>query len=494
MKDLTGDPIQAYLTQINAIPLLTRSEELSAAQQIDRTRTRHRRSFLGNHFMLEGVLQMLRKVRDEEMALYRAIDVSVSDTVMKQKAMRRVKAALPKLAELVRANRRDLAQVVRPKVAKGRRRSLLRTIGRRRRELVARIEELRPRLDALQPVMTKLELAQGQMQELADEVREYRRLGIRNGQARSAMRELREMIRTVGESPRSLRRRLGRIDRRNRAYEAAKHELCARNLRLVVSIAKKYRNRGLNFLDLIQEGNTGLMRAVEKFECSRGVKFCTYATWWVRQAILRAIEEQSRTVRVPSRAAEKADVVYHAAERFFQKHDRHPTLEETSKAAGLTLEETQTALQARRQTLSLDQSVGRRDENTHAEFIADHREDDPLGEVDQGLLKLRLGEALASLSWREREILKLRYGLGDGHTYTLKEIAEVFRISRERVRQIETRALRRILESEGAGVLAGFLDFDADLSEDEADEAEQQSEKAKPKKSAPRQPALAGVG
>ncbi|MFW6124987.1 MAG: sigma-70 family RNA polymerase sigma factor, partial [Pirellulales bacterium] len=320
--------------------------------------------------------------------------------------------------------------------------------------------------------LRQLEQAGQQMDDLADEVRQYRRLGLRNGQARAAMRDLREMIRKTGESPRSLRRRLMRIERRHRAYERAKHELCARNLRLVVSIAKKYRNRGLNFLDLIQEGNTGLMRAVEKFEIGRGVKFCTYATWWVRQAILRAIEEQSRTVRVPSRAAEKADTVYHAAERFYQMHDRQPTLEEASKAAGLTVEETQTALRARRQTLSLDQSVGRRDENTHAEFIADHREDDPLGEVDQGLLKNRLGEALESLSWREREILKLRYGLGDGHTYTLKEIAEVFQISRERVRQIETRALRRIQESQDSDGLAGFLDLEAGLSEEASPEEE----------------------
>jgi len=469
MKDITGDPIQAYLTQINAIPLLTRSEELVAAETIDRTRRRHRSALLGNHFVLEGVLQTLRDVRDEEIALYRTIDVSVSDTEMKQRAMRRVKAALPKIAELVRANRRDLAQIVRPKLSKTRRRRLLRTIGRRRRQLVERIEQLRPRLDALEPILTRLEQFNEQMQELAEEVREYRRLGIRNGQARAAMRDLRDAIRTAGESPRSLRRRLARIDRRHRAYEQAKHELCARNLRLVVSIAKKYRNRGLNFLDLIQEGNTGLMRAVEKFESGRGVKFCTYATWWVRQAILRAIEEQSRTVRVPSRAAEKADTVYNASERFYQLHDRQPTLEEASKAAGLTIEETQTALQARRQTLSLDQSVGRRDENTHAEFIADYREDDPLGGVDQGLLKTRLTEALDALSWREREILKLRYGLGDGHTYTLKEIAEVFQISRERVRQIETRALRRILESQGSGALAGFLDLEAEADEADAD-------------------------
>jgi RNA polymerase primary sigma factor len=251
---------------------------------------------------------------------------------------------------------------------------------------------------------------------------------------------------------------LTRISVLSKEYEVAKRDLSAGNLRLVVSIAKRYRNRGLSFLDLIQEGNTGLMRAVDKFESSRGYKFSTYATWWIRQAITRAIADHSRTIRVPVHMVENMARVRNAVRHLFQTHGGEPTLEETAVAAGLSIEETDCVLRMTRQPLSLDQPVGEHDDSYFGEFLEDHREGDPLLEMNRTLLKTRLAEVLEGLDYREREILRLRYGLADGYSYTLEEVGKIFSVTRERVRQIENKAVRALQHPTRARRLSAFID------------------------------------
>ena len=277
--------------------------------------------------------------------------------------------------------------------------------------------------------------------------------------------ELKRLIMITQDSPATLRRRTARIKDNCSDYDAAKRVLSAGNLRLVVSIAKRYRNRGLSFLDLIQEGNTGLMRAVDKFEHARGFKFSTYATWWIRQAITRAIADQSRTIRLPVHMIETMSRVRTVSRELLQLNGREPSLEETAEAAGLSVEEARCVLKMTRQPLSLDQPVGDHDDSFFGEFVEDHRNIDPLRNLTQENLKVRISNVLGTLNYREREIIRLRFGLADGYSYTLEEVGKIFSVTRERVRQIEAKAVRKLQHPVRAATLAGFMD---DTDQDES--------------------------
>jgi RNA polymerase primary sigma factor len=310
---------------------------------------------------------------------------------------------------------------------------------------------LQPLWDKLVEISTRMQAIRVEMSEILSGAQPPHRF-------HELQAELRYLMRLTLESPATLARRVTHTKDYQRQYDAAKRDLSAGNLRLVVSIAKRYRNRGLSFLDLIQEGNTGLMRAVDKFEHARGYKFSTYATWWIRQAITRAIADQSRTIRVPVHMIDAMTRVRTVTRDLVQLHGCEPTVEQTAEAAGLSLDDTRCILKMSRQPLSLDQPVGDHDDSYFGEFLQDHRDDDPLYDVNQQLLKNRLADVLQGLNHREREILRLRYGLTDGYAYTLEEVGKIFSVTRERVRQIEAKAVRKLQQPYRSLALVGFLD------------------------------------
>ena len=471
--DATDDPVRMYLMQMGAIPLLNRAEEISSARQIEQTRFRYRHSMLATDYVLQGAVEALELVRDGKLRLDRTIEVSVTNLSEKKRIMKRIWPNVTTLRHLLRANHADYRVAVSKRQPLAARRAAWKRLVRRRNKAVRLIEEMNLRNNRLQPLFEKLGEILTRMQTLKMQIREAKVHGTSGGRTRGELRrELVRLMRITLETPATLQYRIERTEIYRQRYDAAKRDLSAGNLRLVVSIAKKYRNRGLSFLDLIQEGNTGLMRAVDKFEYARGFKFSTYATWWIRQAITRAIADQSRTIRVPVHMIDTMSKVRLVTRQLVQELGREPTAEETARRAGLSLEDARCILKMSRQPLSLDQPVGDHDDSYFGEFVADHRDDDPLYDTHQQALKHQIEEAMQSLNYREREILRLRYGLTDGYAYTLEEVGKIFQVTRERVRQIETKAVRKLQQPYRSKNLASFVDG-VEVVTDEEQEAEE---------------------
>jgi RNA polymerase primary sigma factor len=456
--DRIDDPVRIYLMQMGEIPLLTRKEEIEYAKQIEAARTRYRRSLLANDFILQGAVSLLKKVRDGELRLDRTIDVSVTDAAVKKQVMSLLTPNLKTLAHILRRNRRDYYVALDRRRSKTERVLAWQRLVVRRYKAVRLVEELNLRTQRLKPLLDKLGEINERIAVIREQLRDVRAGKLLPMGEHELLAELHQLMRMTYESPATLRARMIRTDRYQEQYDAAKRRLSAGNLRLVVSIAKRYRNRGLSFLDLIQEGNTGLMRAVDKFEHARGYKFSTYATWWIRQAITRALADQSRTIRLPVHMIETMGKVRAISRDFVQRLGREPNPEEVAEATKLSLEEARIVLKMTRQPLSLDQPVGDHDDSFFGEFVQDHREVDPLHDMTQQTLKTRIDEALEGLNYREREIIRLRYGLADGYHYTLEEVGKIFSVTRERVRQIEAKAVRKLQHPLRARILEGFID------------------------------------
>ncbi|EGF26260.1 sigma-70 family RNA polymerase sigma factor [Rhodopirellula baltica] len=457
MPKASEDPIRMYLSQMAEIPLLSREEEIALAKKIEITRKQYRRSLLETDYALRATVDTLQKVHSGELPFDRTIKVSLTERLTKEQISQRMPHNLRTLNDLIAKNKADFEILVRRSASPRLKAEVRKQFLRRRRKCLELVEELSLRSRRVTPLLHQLEKVSGRMTFIRERLADLGNDAMSRDEAADLRQELRELMLVTQESPTSLHNRMAKVRRHFDQYEATKRELSAGNLRLVVSIAKKYRNRGLSFLDLIQEGNTGLMRAVDKYEYRRGFKFSTYATWWIRQAITRAIADQARTIRIPVHMIDVLSKLRQAQKRLTQTLRREPTYEDIAEATDVPIEEVRRVMDIGRHPVSLDRPVGEGEDSSFGEFVQDSETDNPVRIAASGMLRNKIDELLKTLTFREREIIRLRYGLVDGYSYTLEECGRIFKVTRERVRQIEAKAVAKMQSPSRAERLSSYL-------------------------------------
>jgi len=452
------DPVRMYLGQMGSIPLLTRDQEIKLAKTIELMNNGFRRKVLTNDWVIEKAIEIFEALNRADLAFDRTVQTSGSSGVERDDIFERKEGHLETLRRILDRNAQDLAQLEDTALLSQRKLVIRLVLKERRFNAAKLLEELGLRTKKLLPLMDRIREFDRQGQSYLAEIRNIEGNPEKSDKLERLKRRVERIVETVKEAPQELHLRVKLMDRRYAAFESAKKQLSAGNLRLVVSIAKKYRHRGLQFLDLIQEGNTGLMKAVEKYEYQRGYKFSTYATWWIRQAITRAIADQARTIRIPVHMIETMSKLRKISKQLVQELHREPIVEELAEEAGLSIAETRRILKISKHPISLDRPIGDSDDSYFGDFIEDKSVESPVSVASYEMLKDKIEQVLDTLTFREREIIKLRYGLGDGYTYTLEEVGRKFKVTRERVRQIEAKALRKLQHPVRSRKLEGFLE------------------------------------
>jgi RNA polymerase primary sigma factor len=455
------DPIRMYLTQMGEIPLLTREEEINLAKKIELTRLAFRRKVLESDYCSRAAVEILQQVDEGTLPFDRTMKMSSGEAQERAVIKGRIPINVDTVNKLLDRNADVFLALNQTDDADAVKRSM-KQIHRNRRKIASLLEELSLRTSRIQPMMKKLQGIQQKMHQLQRLIETGATQDYDSEDLEAMNQELKGMQELILETPNQLDRRLRAVEAVHTQYEEAKRNLSGGNLRLVVSIAKKYRNRGLSFLDIIQEGNTGLMRAVDKYEYRRGYKFSTYATWWIRQAITRAIADHARTIRIPVHMIETMSKLRTISKNLLQKLGREATIEEIAEEAKMSVSETRRVLKISKHPFSLDRPIGESEDSYFGDFIEDDTAESPVQSATQEMLKDRIEEVLKTLTYREREIIKLRYGIGDGYTYTLEEVGRIFKVTRERVRQVEAKAIRKLQHPVRARKLEGFMDDHSD--------------------------------
>ncbi|PIQ83776.1 MAG: RNA polymerase sigma factor RpoD [Candidatus Omnitrophica bacterium CG11_big_fil_rev_8_21_14_0_20_63_9] len=424
------DPVKMYLRQMGQIPLLTREQELALAKKIEAAEFAYRDSVLRVPIARREILRLTDLLIDGEM---NPEDYSKDDPNLKRE----------ELVEQLIGLRKRMRKALSKKKA-------LKVIA----DYHLTIQAIEWIVEQVQRYLRGVETTERQLVH----VRRTRPKG-----AAARLRELRKKLlanqRLLGAPAEKMRAAIKEMHHRETEYTKAKKALVEANLRLVVSIAKKYTNRGLSFLDLIQEGNIGLMKAVEKFEYQRGYKFSTYATWWIRQAITRSIADQARTIRIPVHMTETINKLIRVSRAIVQETGREPAPEEIARSTGIPVDKVRGILKIAQEPISLQMPIGEDGDTHFGDFIEDKRAVSPANATAYSMLKEQIGDVLVTLSDRERQVLLLRFGLQDGSPRTLEEVGQMFNVTRERVRQIEAKALRKLRHPTRSRRLRNFLEL-----------------------------------